>query len=97
MDIAGAFGKVYILAGVAPIRSAKAANMMNQVPGISIPAPLIKRLEESKSPKEEGVQIALEIIDQLKDLPGINGIHFMAVGWESIVPRIIEESGLRRK
>ena len=97
MDIAGALGKVYILAGVAPIRSAKAANMMNQVPGITIPAPLIKRLEESKSPKEEGVQIALELIDQIKDLPGISGIHFMAVGWESIVPRIIEESGLRRK
>ncbi len=97
MDIAGALGNVYILAGVAPIRSAKAANMMNQVPGITIPAPLIKRLEESKSPKEEGVQIALELIDQIKDLPGISGIHFMAVGWESIVPRIIEESGLRRK
>ena len=97
MDIVGALGNVYILAGVAPIRSAKAANMMNQVPGITIPAPLIKRLEKSKSPKEEGVQIALELIDQIKDLPCISGIHFMAVGWKSIVPRIIEESGLRRK
>jgi hypothetical protein len=37
----------------------------------------------------------LEIIDQLKTIPEINGIHFMAVGWESIVPRLIIESGLK--
>jgi methylenetetrahydrofolate reductase (NADPH) len=69
--------------------------MMNQVPGIKIPEVLIKRLDESKSPKEEGVQISLELIDHVKGLPGISGIHFMAVGWESIVPRVIIESGLR--
>lgn len=95
LDKAGVLGNVYILAGVAPIRSAKAAQMMNQVPGINIPDSIINRLEFSKSPKEEGVQISLELISQLKDLPGVNGIHFMAVGWESIVPRVITESGLR--
>jgi 5,10-methylenetetrahydrofolate reductase len=95
LDKAGVIGKVFILAGIAPIRSAKAASMMNQVPGIKIPEVLIKRLDESKSPKEEGVQISLELIDHVKGLPGISGIHFMAVGWESIVPRVIIESGLR--
>lgn len=95
LDAVGALGHAYILAGVAPIRSAKAANIMNQVPGIKIPDSIIKRLEGSSNPKEEGVQISLELIDQLKRLPGISGIHFMAVGWESIVPRVIKESGLR--
>ncbi len=91
----GLLGRVYILAGVAPIRSVKAAAMMNQVPGVTIPEALIKRMESSADPKEEGIQIALEVIDQVKTLPGIHGIHIMAVGWESIVPRLITESGLR--
>jgi len=41
------------------------------------------------------VQMTLELIDKVKRLPGLRGIHFMAVGWESIVPRLIKESGLR--
>jgi len=94
LERAGLLGKVYILAGVAPIRSAKAAHMMNLVPGIKIPEALIARLEASKAPKEEGIQIALEIIQGIRRLPGVNGIHFMAVGWESVVPRLIKESGL---
>jgi 5,10-methylenetetrahydrofolate reductase len=93
LDNAGVLGRTFILAGVAPIRSAKAAHMMGSVPGISIPTALIARMENSKDAKEEGVQIALEILEQMKSLP-INGIHFMAVGWESIVPRLLEESGL---
>ncbi|MHC1785130.1 MAG: methylenetetrahydrofolate reductase C-terminal domain-containing protein [Anaerolineaceae bacterium] len=87
--------RAYFLAGVAPIRSLKAAQMMNQVPGIKIPEAIFNRLESAKDPKEEGIQIALEIIERLKNLPGVHGIHFMAVGWESIVPRLIQESGLR--
>lgn len=94
LDQAGVLGRAWFLVGVAPIRSANAARMMNQVPGVKIPEQIITRLENAQDPKEEGVQIALEIIDQLKSLPGINGIHFMSVGWESVVPRVIRESGL---
>jgi methylenetetrahydrofolate reductase (NADPH) len=97
LDKLGLASRVFILAGVAPVRSAKAARMMNQIPGIKIPEAMIDRLDCSKDPKEEGIQIALEIIDQLKTIPEINGIHFMAVGWESIVPRLIVESGLQVK
>jgi methylenetetrahydrofolate reductase (NADPH) len=96
MDKAGVLGRAFILAGVAPIRSVKAAHMMNSVPGISIPQAVIDRMEKSSEPKEEGVQIALEILDRIKDLP-VNGVHFMAVGWESIVPRLLEESGLHAR
>jgi 5,10-methylenetetrahydrofolate reductase len=96
LDKAGVLGRAFILAGVAPFRSAKAAHMMNDVPGISIPPVLFERMEKSSNPKEEGVQIALEIIDRIKGLP-VNGIHFMAVGWESIVPRLLEESGLHAR
>jgi methylenetetrahydrofolate reductase (NADPH) len=95
LDQRGVLGRVFILAGVTPIRSAKAARIMNEVPGVKVPAPLVERLEQAKDPKEEGVQIALEIVDRVRRLPGVNGIHFMAVGWESIVPRLVKESGVR--
>jgi methylenetetrahydrofolate reductase (NADPH) len=84
-----------ILAGISPIRSVKAAYAMRQVPGVKIPDWLIQRMKASADPKEESVQITLELIDKVKGLPGVRGIHFMAVGWESIVPRLVKDSGLR--
>ena len=51
-------------------------------------------MEASSDPKEESVQITLELIDKIKKLPGVHGLHFMSVTWESIVPRLITESGL---
>jgi hypothetical protein len=45
---------------------------------------------------ETGVTIALEMIERLKNTPGIRGLHIMAVHWESIVPRLVEESGIPR-
>lgn len=87
--------RVPILAGISPIRSVKAAYTMRQIPGVKIPDAIIQRMEASSDPKEESVQITLEMIEKVKTLPGVHGIHFMAVGWESIVPRLIKESGLR--
>jgi methylenetetrahydrofolate reductase (NADPH) len=95
MDDRRLLGRVHLLAGITPIRSAKAARLMSEVPGVRVPPALIERLEQSKDAKEEGVQIALEIVDRVRRLPGVRGIHFMAVGWESIVPRLVKESGLR--
>jgi methylenetetrahydrofolate reductase (NADPH) len=89
-------GQVFILAGVAPIRSAKAAHLMREVPGVKIPPALVARMENAKDAKEEGVQIALEIIERVKRLAGVSGLHIMAVGWESIVPRLVQEAGLSR-
>ena len=88
--------KVYILAGVTPIKTLKMAQYMDkEVPGVFVPAPLIKRLEAAgDKAEEEGVQIALELIEGIKKLQGIHGIHLMAVGWEEIVPRIVTEAGL---
>ena len=84
-----------ILVGISPIRSVKAAYAMRQVPGVIIPDWIIQRMEASADPKEESVQITLELIEKVKTMTGVKGIHFMAVGWESIVPRLIHESGLR--
>jgi 5,10-methylenetetrahydrofolate reductase len=87
--------KVHILAGVIPIKSAGMARYMRDyVSGVSVPNTIVARMEEAKNTKEEGVKMALEIIDQLKEIPGVHGIHIMAVGWEEIVPEIVEKAGL---
>ena len=88
--------KVYILIGITPLKSLKMAQYMHhEIPGVIIPNYLRKRLEDAgDGVAEEGVQIALELITAIKRLQGVNGIHLMAVGWEKIVPRIVEEAGL---
>jgi methylenetetrahydrofolate reductase (NADPH) len=87
--------KVHILAGVIPIRSVgMARHMRDNVPGVAVPDKIVTRMEDAKDAKAEGLNITLEIIDQLKDILGIHGIHIMAVGWEDIVPVIVEKAGL---
>jgi len=88
--------KVYILIGVTPLKSLKMAQYMHaEVPGVTIPEKLLKRMEDAgDGAQEEGVQISLEIIENIRHKQGIHGIHIMAVGWEEIVPRIVQESGL---
>jgi methylenetetrahydrofolate reductase (NADH) len=98
MDMVVARGldrQVHILAGIIPMRSLAMARFMKEyVAGVSVPDEFISRLEKAKDTKEEGVAIALETIDQIKEIPGVHGIHIMAVGWEEIVPRIVEKAGL---
>jgi len=87
--------QVHILAGIIPIRSVGMARYMRDyVSGVSVPDEIVSRMEKAEDAKEEGVKIPLEIIEQLKEIPGIHGIHIMAVGWESIVPKIVERAGL---
>jgi len=87
--------EVHILAGLIPIRSVGMARYMRDyVSGVSIPDEIVTRMEQAKNAKEEGARIILEIIEQLKEIPGIHGIHIMAVGWEDIVPEIVEKAGL---
>lgn len=87
--------KVHILAGVIPMRSLAMARFMREyVAGVSVPDELLNRMEKAKDTKEEGISIALELIEQLKEIPGVHGVHIMAVGWEEIVPRIVEKAGL---
>lgn len=88
--------KVYILIGITPLKSLRVAQYMNnEVPGVFIPEKLMKRMEDAgDGASEEGVNIALELIEAIKDKQGVNGIHLMAVGWEEIVPRIVTEAGL---
>jgi methylenetetrahydrofolate reductase (NADPH) len=92
-------GKVFILIGLTPLRSARMAEYLHyKVPGVRLPENTLQRMQDAgDGGEEEGVQIALEIIEALKEKGCINGIHLMPVGWEPIVPRLLEETGLHRR
>ncbi len=91
----GLHEKVHILAGLIPIKSVGMARYMrNNVSGLSVPQEIVDRMADAKDPKEEGFKICLETIEQLKEVEGVHGIHIMAVAWEDIVPRLVEEAGL---
>jgi methylenetetrahydrofolate reductase (NADPH) len=96
LDKRNILNKVYILIGIAPLKSYKAALYLHEnVPGVRLPENIMNRMEKAgDSAPEEGVQIALELIESIKRKQGVNGIHIMTLGWESIVKRIVSESGL---
>ncbi len=100
LDKRNLLGKAYVLPGLIPLKSAKAAHFMaDDVPGVVLPKEVVKRMDEAgdaKGQSETGVAIALEMIEKLKNTPGIAGMHVMAVHWEEIVPRLIDEAGLPR-
>jgi 5,10-methylenetetrahydrofolate reductase len=87
--------KTHILAGVIPIKSAGMARYMRDyVSGVTVPDEVVTRMEQAADAKVEGAKIAVEIIEQSKEIPGIHGVHIMAVGWEDIVPEIVKQAGL---
>jgi methylenetetrahydrofolate reductase (NADPH) len=93
----GLFDQVYILAGVGPFKSSRMASYMaTQVAGMDVPQALVERME--KTPKaaqpEEGIRICCEIIEQVRELPGVAGLHIMAVHWTEAVPEIVTRCGL---
>jgi len=91
----GAHQRAAIMAGIVPVRSAKALRYMaEQVPGMRVPPPLIARMEGAADPAREGATIAVELIEQLRRIDGVRGLHIMAIEWERIVPRIVERAGL---
>ena len=89
--------RVYILVGVGPLRSDKAAEYMRKnVPGVHIPDEIVERLRQTPKEKKlaEGKRICVEIIQQVKEIAGVAGVHVMAYRQEELVAEIIEESGL---
>jgi len=87
--------EVHILAGVTPLKSLKMTERMKfHVPGVDVPDKIFDRMKTAKDQKEEGYRIALELIDRIKRVKGIHGLHITALFWEDIIPSLIEGSGL---
>jgi methylenetetrahydrofolate reductase (NADPH) len=96
LDKRNILDKVFILVGVAPVRSYKMAlHLQNEIPGVFIPEKIMKRIEKAgDNANEEGIAIALEFIDAIKKLKGVGGVHLMTLGCEATVERIVRESGI---
>ncbi len=103
----GLLDKVYILAGVSPIKTPGAARYMrDNVPGLDVPNEIVERMEaagkgiedkkaRAEAWRQEGITICVEIIQQLKEIEGVSGVHIMAIEWEEAVPEIVRRAGLR--
>jgi len=87
--------KVYILAGVTPLKSVDMARYMKtEVPGLDVPEEIITRLQGAGKGKvaDEGIKIACEQIEEFKEMKGVAGVHLMAIEWEHKVPEIAEKA-----
>jgi methylenetetrahydrofolate reductase (NADPH) len=93
----GLHEKVFILIGVGPLRSERAAEFMRAgVPGVWIPDEIVDRLAKTpkKQKKAEGIRICVEIIQQVRQIEGVHGVHVMAYRQEETVAQIIHDAGL---
>ena len=87
--------KAYILAGVTPPKSLGMARYMKKfVPGMDVTDEVIDRMKGAKDKKQEGINICVDIINQVKEIQGVAGVHVMAIEWEEAVAEICESAGL---
>ena len=87
--------RCFVLMGVGVLASAKTARWLrSSIPGVHIPDAIITRLEQAENPKAEGRAIAVELMQQLAETNGVNGIHLMAYKQEQFVGEIVEKSGV---
>ena len=87
--------KVHILAGITPLKSLKMTERMKfHVPGVDIPDDIYARMKNADDPKKIGHELALGLINEIKKIKGVQGLHITALFWEDIIPHLVKESGL---
>jgi len=90
----GLHKKAYIQAGICVNKTLKSLQMTQLVAGMDVPDALIARMEQAEDKQAEGVEIAVDLLRQIMNIEGVSGIHIMAIGWEEIVPTIVERLGV---
>ncbi|MFM7067032.1 MAG: methylenetetrahydrofolate reductase [Gammaproteobacteria bacterium] len=97
VEDAGIAEQVFMLVGVGPLRNAKAADWMRRnVPGIHIPDSVIKRLAGAQDQTAEGINLCVDLMQEIREMKGVHGVHVMAFKQEDRVPEIVERSGVLR-
>jgi CO dehydrogenase/acetyl-CoA synthase delta subunit len=87
--------KTYILAGITPPRSLGMARYMkNFVPGLEVTDDIIQRMKDAKDKEDEGINIAVDIINEVREIDGVAGVHIMAIEWESAAKEIVSRANL---
>jgi methylenetetrahydrofolate reductase (NADPH) len=90
------FERAKVIVGVTPLRSAKQARFMDEkLPGVSVPADVIAALESAGDDAPEvGLALATDLVGRLRHIPGLAGIHVMAMGRDEIARDLVERTGL---
>ena len=92
METARGFG-VPVLAGMIVLKSARMARFLDEnLPGVSVPASIIEEMDSAEVPANTSIEVTSRLIRDVRDM--CDGTHIMAIGWESRIPEILEESGL---
>ena len=86
---------MHLIAGITLIRSLKGVQFLQNLPGVEVSKKIIDRLSKSKDVKIEAYQLCLELIEKIKRLTGVQGIHFMAIDDPLIVKNLIIDSNLK--
>jgi methylenetetrahydrofolate reductase (NADPH) len=88
--------RCHILAGVGPVRSARALAHLARIPGVHVPDPVAQRLGSAgpEQVRAAGEQLCAEIIAALAEVPGVAGVHVMAIGAERVIPEILRQAGV---
>jgi 5,10-methylenetetrahydrofolate reductase len=94
MSARGLAEKAAILAGVLPPRSAAQLERFAGLPGWSVPPETLVRLRGAGDQRAEGIALAAEVVQQVRALPGVRGVHLMGLGPDSGVPEVVEAAGL---
>jgi len=88
--------KAYYIAGLGPVLSAKSARWMNDnLFGVHVPEEVISRLEGADNQRKEGIAICVELLEQLRDIDGISGVHLMGPKQEETIVEILSKSRIR--
>ena len=95
IDDLGLLDSVFVLVGVGPLPSARTAEWLrHHVAGVHIPDPVVQRLAGAAKPKAEGRQICIELIQEIREIKGVSGVHVMAYRQEEAVAEVIDASGV---
>jgi methylenetetrahydrofolate reductase (NADPH) len=91
----GLLDSVFILIGVGPLRSARAAEWMrSKLPGVHIPDTVIQRMSGATDQLTEGRKICVDLVQEIREIKGVAGVHVMAYRQEEAVAEIIQRSGV---
>jgi 5,10-methylenetetrahydrofolate reductase len=103
----GVLERTAILAGIIVPKSAMMLKYMDSsVAGVTVPKPLIDRMNKAKAAagddkkkakefqEQEGIKITVELIQQALEIPGVKGVHIQAIEWESAIAEIVKAAGL---
>ena len=91
----GLHEKAFIMPGIIVPKSAGMLRYMNKnVAGVTVPDELIDRMDQAKDRKEEGLKVTVELIQQVREIQGVRGVHIQAIEAEGLIPEIVKRASL---